>query len=177
MRRSSKKTFLLILFTVALMQLGLAQQALKIGIVDSQKVLENSIEGKKIMAQLEEKDKQNRETLTKLDDEIRRLETKLSTQRLTLTQEAMAQLSSDIERKRTERKRYAEDTMTEMQELTGRFFNRMQSELMPIIEQIGKDKNIDIIFDLARSGAIYFNPMIDLTQDVINAYDASKAAK
>ncbi|MBN2244816.1 MAG: OmpH family outer membrane protein, partial [Candidatus Aminicenantes bacterium] len=84
MRRSSKKTFLLILFTVALMQLGLAQQALKIGIVDSQKVLENSIEGKKIMAQLEEKDKQNRETLTKLDDEIRRLETKLSTQRLTL---------------------------------------------------------------------------------------------
>ncbi|MBN2244480.1 MAG: OmpH family outer membrane protein, partial [Candidatus Aminicenantes bacterium] len=93
------------------------------------------------------------------------------------TQEAMAQLSSDIERKRTERKRYAEDTMTEMQELTGRFFNRMQSELMPIIEQIGKDKNIDIIFDLARSGAIYFNPMIDLTQDVINAYDASKAAK
>ena len=177
MRRSSKKIFLFILFTAVLMQLGLAQQAIKIGIVDSQKVLENSVEGKKIMAQLEEKDKQNREALTKLDDEIRRLETKHSTQRLTLTQEAMAQLSSDIERKRTERKRFTEDTYTEMQELTGRLFNRIQSELLPIIEQIGKEKNVDIIFDLARSGAIYFNPTIDLTEDVISAYDASKAAK
>jgi outer membrane protein len=177
MRRSSKKIFLFILCTAALVQLGLAQQVIKIGVVDSQKVLENSIEGKRIMAQLEEKDKQNRDALTKMDDEIRRLETKLSTQRLTLTQEAMAQLSSDIERKRTERKRYTEDTYTEMQELTGRLFNRIQSELMPIIEQIGKEKNVDIIFDLARSGAIYYNPTIDLTQDVITAYDASKAAK
>jgi len=177
MRRRSKKIFLLTLFIAVLMQLGLAQQALKIGIVNSQKVLEESVEGKKIMAQLEEKDKQNRETLTKLDDEIRRLETKLSTQRLTLTQEAMAQLSSDIERKRTERKRFTEDTYTEMQDLTARLFNRIQSELLPIIEQIGKEKNVDIIFDLARSGAIYFNPTIDLTQDVISAYDASKAAR
>jgi Skp family chaperone for outer membrane proteins len=177
MRRSSKKIFLFILFTAVLMQLGLAQQAIKIGIVNSQQVLEDSIEGKKIMAQLEEKDKQNREALTKLDDEIRRLETKLSTQRLTLTQEAMAQLSSDIERKRTERKRFTEDTYSEMQELTGRLFNRIQNELLPIIEQIGKEKNMDLIFDLARSGTIYFNPVIDLTPDVIKAYDASKAAK
>jgi len=177
MRRSSKKIFLLTLFIAVLMQLGLAQQAIKIGIVNSQKVLEDSVEGKKIMAQLEEKDKQNREALTKLDDEIRRLETRLSTQRLTLTQEAMAQLSSDIERKRTERKRFTEDTYREMEELTARLFNRIQSELLPIIEQIGKEKNVDIIFDLARSGAIYFNPAIDLTQDVISAYDASKAAR
>jgi Skp family chaperone for outer membrane proteins len=177
MRRRSKKIFLLTLSIAVLMQLGLAQQAIKIAIVNSQKVLEDSVEGKKIMAQLEEKDKQNREALTKLDDEIRRLETKLSTQRLTLTQEAMAQLSSDIERKRTERKRFTEDTYREMEELTARLFNRIQSELLPIIEQIGKEKSVDIIFDLARSGAIYFNPTIDLTQDVISAYDASKAAK
>jgi len=129
------------------------------------------------MAQLEEKDKQNREALTKLDEEIRRLETKLSTQRLTLTQEAMAQLSSDIERKRTERKRFTEDVGREMEELTARLFNRIQSELLPIIEQIGKEKNVDIILDLARSGAIYFNPAIDLTQDIINAYDASKSTE
>ncbi|HDS09303.1 MAG TPA: OmpH family outer membrane protein, partial [Firmicutes bacterium] len=134
MRRSTKKIFLFTLFIAVLMQSGLAQQAIKIGVVNSQQVLEESIEGKKIMAQLEEKDKLNRETLTKMDDEIRRLETKLSTQRLTLTQEAMAQLSIDIEKKRTERKRYTEDTLSEMQELTQRLFNRIQNELLPIIE-------------------------------------------
>jgi Skp family chaperone for outer membrane proteins len=48
---------------------------------------------------------------------------------------------------------------------------------LPIIEQVGKEKNLDIILDLARSGAIYFNPTIDLTQEVITKYDASKASR
>jgi Skp family chaperone for outer membrane proteins len=64
-----------------------------------------------------------------------------------------------------------------MQEFTGRLFQRVQTELLPIIEQVGNDKNLDIILDLARSGAIYFNPTIDLTQEVITKYDASKASR
>jgi Skp family chaperone for outer membrane proteins len=112
-----------------------------------------------------------------LDEEIRNLETRINTQRLTLTNEAMMQLSSDLEKKRTERKRFAEDSLREMQEFTGRLFQRVQTELLPIIEQLGKDKGLDVIFDLARSGAIYFNPMIDMTQEVITRYDASKASR
>jgi Skp family chaperone for outer membrane proteins len=64
-----------------------------------------------------------------------------------------------------------------MQEFTGRLFQRVQTELLPIIEQVGKEKSLDIILDLARSGAIYFNPTIDLTQEVITKYDASKASR
>ena len=48
---------------------------------------------------------------------------------------------------------------------------------MPIIEQIGKEMNLEIIFDLAaaRGGVIYVNPMVDLTAELIKRYDASKA--
>jgi len=34
---------------------------------------------------------------------------------------------------------------------------------------------MEIILDLASSGAIYFNPAIDLTEEVIKRYDASKS--
>jgi outer membrane protein len=175
--RNTSKIVLIPLFLAVLVTLGYSQQAFKIGVVNSQDVLEKSAEGKRVMAQIQDKDKQNQDRLSALDEEIRNLETRLNTQRLTLTNEAMMQLTSDLEKKRTERKRYAEDSLREMQEFTGRLFQRVQNELLPIIEQLGKDRNLDLIFDLARSGAIYFNPTIDLTQEVITRYDASKASR
>jgi outer membrane protein len=175
--RSTNKVVLIPLVLAVLVTLGYSQQAIKVGVVNSQDVLERSAEGKRVMAQIQDKDKQNQDRLGSIDEEIRNLETRINTQRLTLTNEAMMQLSSDLEKKRTERKRFAEDSLREMQEFTGRLFQRVQTELLPIIEQLGKDKNLDVIFDLARSGAIYFNPTIDLTQEVITRYDASKASR
>ena len=175
--RSTGKIVWIPLVLAILVTFGYSQQAIKVGVVNSQDVLEQSAEGKRVMAQIQDKDKQNQDRLSSIDEEIRGLETRINTQRLTLTNEAMMQLSSDLEKKRTERKRFAEDSLREMQEFTTRLFQRVQNELLPIIEQLGKDKNLDIIFDLARSGAIYFNPTIDITQDVITRYDASKASR
>lgn len=176
-RRSVGKLVLMTLVLAAMVSTGYAQAIIKIGVVNSQEVLQKSTEGQKIMAQLQEKDKQNTAELSRRDEEIRNLQTKINTQRLTLTQEALMNLSADLEKKQTERKRFAEDSYRDMQELTQRFFNRLQGELIPIIEQIGKDKGLDIIFDLQNSGAVYFSPTVDLTQDVIQRYDASKSGK
>lgn len=175
--RSTGKIVWIPFVLAILVTFGYSQQAIKVGVVNSQDVLEQSAEGKRVMAQIQDKDKQNQDRLSSIDEEIRSLETRINTQRLTLTNEAMMQLSSDLDKKRTERKRFAEDSLREMQEFTTRLFQRVQNELLPIIEQLGKDKNLDIIFDLARSGAIYFNPTIDITQDVITRYNASKASR
>jgi len=139
-------------------------------------VLEKSAEGKRVIAQLQDKDKKGQSDLAKLDNEIKLLETKLNTQRLTLTDEAAMQISSDMEKKKTDQKRLSEDAVRELQELQYRLFNKVQGELIPIIEGIGKERGMDVIFDLAKSGAVYFNPVVDLTDDVIRRYDASKAA-
>ena len=177
MLRSSGKISLLVLLVTSLVYVGFAQESIKVGIVNSNEVIQKSTEGKAVMAQLQEKDKANSSKITSMDEKIRELETKLNTQRLTLTQESILQLNSDLERKRTERKRFAEDTLRELQELRFRLFTRVQDEVIPIIEGLGKEKNLDIIFDLANSGAVYFKPSIDLTAEVIKRYDASKAAK
>ncbi len=63
-----------------------------------------------------------------------------------------------------------------MQETSNRLLKRIQDELIPIVTQLGKEKALDIIFDLGKSGAVYFNPAVDLTEEVIKRYDASKAA-
>jgi Skp family chaperone for outer membrane proteins len=149
----------------------------KIGTIDSQQVLEKSTEGKKVIARLQEADKKNQNAVAALDDQIRTIQTKLNTQRLTLTEEAALQLQADLERKNTDRKRLTEDAMSTMQELTTRLFARIQQELMPIVEGVGKEKGYDIIFDLQKSGAVYRNPAIEITEEVIKRYDASKAVQ
>lgn len=176
MYRSTGRLIITALLMIAVLaSSGLAQQVIKMGVVNSQEVLEKSAEGKRVLAQLQDKDKRNQAELSRRDTEIQELQTRLNTQRLTLTQEALRNLSADLQRKQTERNRFYEDAGREMNELADRLFQRIQNELLPIIEQMGKENGLDLIFDLGKSGAIYFSPTIDLTQDVIQRYDASKA--
>ncbi len=175
MLRSTAKFMVMTLMIAVLASSGMAQLEVKIGVVNSQEVLEKSVEGKRVLAQLQDKDKRNQAELSRRDEEIQELQTRLNTQRLTLTQEALRNLTTDLERKQTERRRFYEDAGREMNETAERLFQKVQNELLPIIEQVGKEKGLDMIFDLAKSGAIYFSPTIDFTQEVISRYDASKA--
>ncbi len=176
MKKSPVQALLFLCLFAAAAVLGSAQQAPKVGVINSQDVLEKSAEGKRVIARLQEKDKSNQAALTKLDEDIRQLETRINTQRLTLSEEALYNMTADLQRKQTDRKRVAEDATRDFQDMQMKLFNKVQAELIPIIEAMGKEKGIDIVFDLARSGAVYFNPAIDMTEEVIRRYDASKAA-
>lgn len=176
MKRGTSKMIFLALGMAILVTLSFAQQTIRIGAVNSAEVLQKSIEGKNILARLEEKNKADQTKMANMDEDIRQLENKLTTQRLTLTNEVLMNMSSDLEKKRTDRKRFAEDSSRELSELQGRLFDKITSEVIPIIEQIGKEMNLEVIFDSApgRSAIIYVSPTADLTAEVIKRYDASK---
>jgi outer membrane protein len=157
--------------------LALAQEGGgKIGMINSQEVLEKSVEGKKAITQLQAADKKFGDQITTLDDQIKTLQGRLTAQRMTLTAEAAAGIQADIQRKQTERQRAVEDASRSMQDLQGQTLSQIQADLIPIIEQIRKDKGLDLIFDLTKSGTVFFNPTLDLTAEVIRRYDAIKAA-
>lgn len=147
----------------------------KIAVINSQDVLEKSSEGKKVVARIQERDKQYQASIAKLDEDIRQLQTQLNTQRLTMTDEAALQRQNDLDKKTTDRKRMAEDAYAGMQDLTNRLFKKVLDELMPIVEQLGKERGFDIIFDLQKSGAAWVSPAVDLSSEVVKRYDASKA--
>ena len=176
MKKTTARALLFLSFFVAAVSLSFAQQSPKIGVINSQDVLERSAEGKRVIARLQEKDKSNQGILTKFDDEINQLQTRINTQRLTLAEEALYNMNTDLQKKQTDRKRLAEDAVRDFQDLQVKLFNKVQSELIPIIEALGKEKGIDLILDLQKSGAVYYNPSVELTEDVIKRYDASKAA-
>lgn len=156
--------------------LALAQEGGKLATINSQEVLEKSAEGMKAIAQLQAADKKIGDQIARIDDQIKQLQGRLTAQRLTLTAEAAAGIQADIQRRQTERQRAVEDASRSMQELQATTLTRIQADLMPVIEQLRKDKGLDLIFDVAKPGIVYFAPTLDLTAEVVRRYDAIKAA-
>ncbi len=109
--------------------LAAAQESGKLATLNSQDVLEKSAEGKRAIAQLQAADKKYGDDVTRLDDQIKQLQNRLSSQRLTLTAEAAAGIQADIQRKQTERQRAAEDAARGMRELQMRTLEQIQNEL------------------------------------------------
>ena len=55
-------------------------------------------------------------------------------------------------------------------------FEKIQADLMPIIEKIAKENGFSLVLDLNTAGVTYFEPGIDITEQVVKAYDAQSAA-
>lgn len=167
---------LVILFVLAVVGATYAQQVSKVAIINSQKAFETCAEGKKALAQMQDRDTKIKNDIQKLDDAIRLLENKLSTGRLTMTNEALAGIQSDIEKKTTERKRYEEDATRDGQAFANNLINKIRGEMVVVIENLAKERGLDLVLDAMSSGVVTASPTIDITDEVIRRYDQSKAA-
>jgi Skp family chaperone for outer membrane proteins len=167
---------LVILFILVVAGVSYAQQASKIAIINSQKAFETSVEGKKVLGQMQDRENKIKSDIQKLDDSIRLLENKLSTGRLTMTNEALLGIQADVDKKTTERKRYEEDAARDAQQFSANLVQKIRSEMVTIIDNLAKERGLELVLDVQQSGVVTFSPTIDITDEVIRRYDQSKAA-
>ncbi|HDT14504.1 MAG TPA: OmpH family outer membrane protein [Candidatus Aminicenantes bacterium] len=167
---------LVVLFVLAVVAAAYAQQVSKIAIINSQRAFETSLEGKKALGQLQDREAKIKADIQKMDDAIRLLENRLNTGRLTMTQEALMGLQSDIEKKTTERKRYEEDQAREINQLSANLIQKIRVEMVSIIEALAKERGLEIVLDTATSGVVTASPTIDITEEIVKRYDQSKSA-
>lgn len=153
-----------------------AQQASKIAVINSQRAFEISAEGKRAMTQMQDRDTKIRADIQKMDDAIRALENKLTTGRLTMTPEALRAIQSDHEKKSTERKRYEEDAARDSQQYATKLIEKIREEMVTVIEAFRKEQGYDLVLDLGTSGVVTLNPAIEITDEIVRRYDATKAA-
>ena len=167
---------LVILFILVVAGVSYAQQASKIAIINSQKAFETSVEGRKVLGQMQDRENKIKSDIQKLDDSIRLLENKLSTGRLTMTNEALLGIQADVDKKTTERKRYEEDAARDAQQFSGNLVQKLRAEMVTIIDNLAKERGLELVLDVQQSGVVTFSPTIDITDEVIRRYDQSKAA-
>ncbi len=175
MKRTKLYPLLIFTFVLVLATSSFAQQLSKFAVINSQQAFETSAEGKKAAAQMQERDQRYKADLQKLDDAIRALQNRFNTGRLTMTQEALVGLQTDIEQKTTERKRFEEDKTREFQQFQFNLVQKIRDEMVTIIQALRKERGYDLVLDLGTSGIVDYDPALDITAEVVRRYDASKA--
>jgi outer membrane protein len=155
-------------FTILTMSLLILAEV-KIGVINAQQVIMNTKKGKEVTARLEKLGQGKQKKVESMRREIKKLEKDLVSPALnTQTRESK---TLNLQRKRTDLKRYIEDAQKEMQLKSQKELNELRKDIMPVIEKIGKEKGFTLILDLSTAGIAYFDRTVDVTKDVIAAYD------
>jgi outer membrane protein len=148
----------------------------KIAYVDIQAIASNSAEGKAATARLDDlKKKKNAELVTK-GNQLKAAQDKLQQGGSVMNDQAMRQLQKDIERMQREIDAAQQDAQNEVNEMTQDLQNEFQEKLNPIIEELRKEKGLQLIFSMRDSGLVAGDPGLDLSAEVIKRFDAASKA-
>jgi len=143
-----------------------------IGIVDTQKVINDSIRGKQAKSKLENFMKAKQNYIDNLKKQIANVEKSLNSP--VLNQSAREKKALELQNLKTKIKRYAEDSQKEFQIKYNKEMQKMIKEIMPIIQTIGKTKGFKVVLNYNPQVPIilYADKTIDITNDVIKAYNS-----
>lgn len=167
-----KKHLLLIVALVALSAFAFAE--FKIAIINPQVVLQNSVKGKEAIGRLQTLTVSKQKKYELMQKEIEALEKESLSP--ALNAETRDRKAQDLVNKRTEIKRFAEDAQKESMAAQQKEFEKIQADLMPIIEKVAKENGYALVLDLNTAGVTFFESAIDITEKVVKAYDAQSTA-
>jgi outer membrane protein len=163
-----KKSMILVLTVLTLSLFAFSE--VKIGVVSGQDVLQKTKKGQSIRTKLENLGKAKQTQIENLEKEIVALQKDLSSP--ALNTETKEKKSRELEDKKISYQRVVQDAQKEFQAQQQKEMMTMYNEIMPLIQDLGKSKGFTLILDVASSGIAYFDPSIDITNDVIKAVDA-----
>lgn len=166
------KKFPILLFALLAMSIWLFPEV-KIGIINPPVVLQNSIKGKEAINRLKTAAESSQKKFEQLQQAIDSLEKEVLSP--ALNEDTRSKKNLDLQNKKTEQKRFAEDAQNESRMKQQTEFESIQKELMPIIEKIAKDEGFTLILDITTAGVAYVDPATDITEKVVKAFDASLA--
>jgi len=146
----------------------------KIGIVDVQAALAQTAEVKKALADLDAKYKPRQEQGAKLQKELAAISQQLSLGDK-LTVQAQNDLSMQSTRKQRELTRIQEDLQADVNRDQSEIVTRCTARIEQISVKLAEERGLDAI--LAAGAAVYFKPVLDLTKDVVAAYDKAYPVK
>ncbi|MCB1050964.1 MAG: OmpH family outer membrane protein [Acidobacteria bacterium] len=151
-----------------------AQAGTKIAVVDAEMVIQNSIKGKRFFKQMEDFGKNRTDSIKAKVDAYKEKEKELQTKLSSLSEDKRKSMGLELQKMETEIKRMQEDAKRESDVMINDALDKFRRELIPVIESVATSKSVDMVFNIGPGTNIaYVNKAIDLTADVVKAYDAT----
>jgi outer membrane protein len=153
-----------------------AREDVRIGYVDLQRAIFSSNPGKEARRSLDERTDKLKKDLEKKQEELRSIKAEFDKQSAILSPDARAEKERDLQRRFRELERLKQDSEDELNRRDQELSKRILGEVREVVRQIGGKGNYTLILERNAAGVLYAANGVDLTEEVIKAYNASKGA-
>ncbi len=165
-------TMLITILALAVVSPALAQTG--IAVIDVQRVVTDSDPGKEALKKLKQLQDAKVEEGRSKQAELDALRDQFNKQRFTLTEEKLADLAKQIEDMGITMKRFQDDAQRELDNARKNQLGALEQRIMPVIDEVGKEKNLNLIFNKFQSGLVYASSSTDITDEVIRRFNLSQ---
>jgi outer membrane protein len=144
---------------------------LAVAVIDVNVLVQDSAAGKEAMARLKKAQDEKIAQRKKLTDEVEALQKQLETQRATLSDTKIQDLQKQIEDKGIMLKRFDDDAQQQLQEAQKKELDGLEKQIMPIIQEMGREMKVQMIFNKFQSGLVYADEATDITDQVLRRFN------
>jgi len=167
-----KKLFVSVLVMCGLLVSASAYAQAKIGVVDADQVILKSAKGKKFMTDMDALAQQKKAAIDKVVSEAQALQKEYQSKAASLSEDKRVEMEKRLSDYQIQVKRMNDDAKRELNLKQQEQLEKFRKMLQPIVEQLAKERGLDVVFSRAQSGIVYLSPAVDLTDEVIKRFDA-----
>jgi outer membrane protein len=153
---------------------GAARAETKIGIVDIQRALNESEQGKKAKERLSQRVEKMQADLKLKKEQLEKLDAEIQKQSPLLSGDAKRDREREFDRKKRDYADLVRDYQEEIQQAELQATQPILKEMEETIEKMGREQGYSIILESKMSGVIYSAKGVDLTDAVIKAHNEMK---
>ncbi|MFI5166414.1 MAG: OmpH family outer membrane protein [Thermoanaerobaculales bacterium] len=144
---------------------------LSIAVIDVQTLVTESASGKEIKGRLQKLADEKRTQAAKMQDEHDTLAKQIQTQAATLTDAKLAELKKQLEDKEVAMHRFDDDAKQQLDEAQRKELEALEKQIMPIIQELGREMKVQLIFNKFQSGLVYADEAADITDVVLKRFN------
>jgi outer membrane protein len=148
---------------------ALAQERIKIGFIDVQRIISESQAGKKAKDRFQAQVKKAEGDVQKERQDLERLKNDLDKKGPLLKDEERRNLEADLQKRSVILQRTLGDYQQDLQRRNNEMMAEILKELEQVVTEVGKADKFTLI--LERSQILYSDQAIDITNKVIDAYN------
>ncbi len=151
-------------------------QAQKIVIIDTQRVITESIIGKAAKNNLEVEIKKGQAKVAALKADFERQRSDLEKQSAILSGSALESRREELERKQVEFQRVFQDIQEKLARSNDVEISKVVSQINEFVKALAQEKEYQFVFERDRKSVLFSSERIDITDEVVKNLDKKRVA-
>jgi len=149
----------------------------KIAYIDSQKILYESQAGKEAYKQLNTMKDQRAAELEKKQEKLKTMNEQIQAKSATMSTAARDDMEAKYDKELKDYNRALKDAQDDLKRKEMEFLKPFSKDLDEIIKAYSEKNGIDIVLDKQNPAVVYAAPKIDITSQIITAFDKRNQEK